>query len=286
VLRRFRGPVLVCLALLVGLLFAGCGSDDDPETSSAPDTTTPTTGATKKDNKEESIEDAEKEFVAALDSGDCDRINKLYPATRPSLVTEEGCDLLKLFEKFEPVRSEDYGDGAVVDLVDNDDRHASALFVREGDGKLGLVGIDNVRTDTTVGSKPAKEFDDAAADAADALREKDCKAFIEVSYVRNGFAVGEPDAVCTRLKAFPVADLAAKLGEVPPEFVGGNSEYAFYSLGEGEYRVILIMAHQADLDELGNPPEVPEGGAEYSLFDAYPIIPPEPPQAEDSEESE
>jgi len=262
-LRRLGSAAVVGLALNL----SGCGGGDtsSPQTSTTTEVEAP---------EPEPLKGFEKEFVKALDSGECKRINALNPTTRPALSTKARCESLQLFKDFEPAKSGDYGDGAVIDLVDKDDRQVSAIFTRETDGTLSLVLIDNLRSGRTVGTKPAKEFDAAAAEAATALREKDCDEFIDASYVRRGFAVGERQAVCDRLETFPVADLASRLPDEPPTLVGGNSEFAFYALGEGEPRVVLIMAHQTPLSELGEA-EVPKGGSEYGLLDAYPILAPE-----------
>jgi len=262
---------------LISLLLFGCGGDDaSDETSSTSATSTSTSTSTTEVEppKPEPLNDFGKDFIKALDSGECKQINALNPSTRPALSTKARCESLELFKDFEIAKSEDYGDGAVIDLIDKDDREVSAIFTRETDGTLSLVLIDNLRSGGSVGTKLAKEFDDAAAEAATALREKDCDAFIDASYVRRGFAVGERQAVCDRLETFPVADLASRLPDEPPELVGGNSEFAFYALGVGEPRVVLIMAHQTPLSELGET-EVPEGGSEYGLLDVYPILAPE-----------
>lgn len=265
-----RTRALAVLIAMSSLLLVGCGGNDDSdETTSASKTESEPSDAGS--SKSGSTEDLETQLTEALDAGDCDKVNSLNPSTRPSLDTKERCETLRLFKDFEVTGSEDYGDGAVVDLLNETGLNSSAVFVREADGSLSLVYIDNLRAGKTVGTKPAKAFDDAAADAAVALAKKDCDALLEASYVRRGFAVGERDTVCARLENFPVASLASRLPDDPPELVGGNSEFAFYALGEGEPRVILIMAHQEPVADLFTT-DVPKGGTEYGFLDAYPLL--------------
>lgn len=254
------------------LVLFGCGGDPDANDTTPSSTSSKTTSKETESSSDKDLADLEKTFTKALDSGNCKKINSFNPSTRPSMSTKDRCETLQLFKDFKVTNSEDYGDGAVIDFyAESADLYVSAIFVRQTDDSLGLVLIDNLRAGETIGTNAAKEFDDAAAAAATALRNKDCGGLLDASYVRRGFAVGERDLVCERLEQFPVADLASRLPDEPPVLVGGNDTYAFYALGEGEPRVVLIMARQEPADDLFTT-DFPKGGAEYGLLEAFPIL--------------
>jgi len=272
-----RLPAQAALVALLSLVLFGCGGDDGADETSTSSTSTTTSETDTQGSKpsKSGAKDLEKELMRTLNAKDCKEVNSLNPSTRPYLDTEERCEGLRLFKDFDVIGSEEYGDGAIVDLISEEAGiNSSAVFVKEVDDSFSLVYIDNLRAGKTVGTKPAKEFDGAAAKAATALREEDCDAFIKVSYVRRGLAVGERDDVCDRLEAFGFADLAEILPDEAPVLTGGNAEFAFYTLGENVPRLVLIMAHQAPEDELFTT-DFPKGGAEYGLVDVFPIAEPE-----------
>ena len=277
-MHRFALPLLVA-ALVAGA--AGCGGDDDDSTGE-----TDKQASTKEDvspdpepakvkplappKEKESIEEASTRFADVIESGDCDEIVALGALSRKTADEEARC---KLFEarlaEAEAAGSEAYGNGGGVIDYEASGREFSAVLVLDQDGLYHLAYFDVFLGDPSVGTEQAKEFDDAADEAVEALQERDCDAVLAVSHSRLGPGALDEDAACTFVENNPVAGIFEVYPDAELESLGGNASYAFYGLaGPGSYQV-LVMARQSD-DQL--PPgadPLPKGAPEYAFAGVF-----------------
>ncbi len=275
--HRFALPLLVA-ALVAGA--AGCGSDDDdggePEAPAPKEDVSPgpePQGKVKPldpPKSKESIDEASERFADVIESGDCDEIVALGALSRKTADEEARC---KLFEarlaEAEAAGSEAYGDGGGVIDYEASGREFSAVLVLDQDGLYHLAYFDVFLGEPSVGTEQAKEFDDAADEAVEALQERDCDAVLAVSHSRLGPGALDEDAACTFVENNPIAGIFEVYPEAELESLGGNASYAFYGLaGPGSYQV-LVMARQSD-DQLPEGAEpLPKGAPEYAFAGVF-----------------
>jgi len=228
-------------------------------------------GLMKPTAAQESVKEAEGKIMFLLDSDDCEAINELNPVSRQEVLnTEERCEYLKRLDGLKVRGAEEYGDaGAVIDFASGK-RTVSAVLIRDQDGLLHVAFIDLFRGVPSVDTKLAKQFDDAAERAVEALADKDCDAFLDVAYRRFGRGAGSTEQVCPRVEENPIAALFEAYPKAKVKRLGGNEAYGFYSVSTPAVHYTIVLAHET---EKGAPPEappLPKGAAEYGFVDAYP----------------
>ena len=268
--------------VLVAVLLAGCGGDDDDEpTRDEPASKpagkpgkpadAPTPDPLGPAESKETIEEATDRITDTLAGGDCAEIGELNPISRPTLATDSRCEYLKRLDEFEVAGSEAFGEGdgaaGVIDFSVGA-RTFTAVLVRDADGLFHIAFVDFFRGTESVGTKPAKGFGEAAEQAVDALVDGDCGAYREVVYERFGRGAAGKDAVCSYVESNPLAKTAETFPEAEPVAIGGNAGYAFYSFGKPGVSFTLVLAEQAE-DPEGKAPPLPKGAARYAFVDAY-----------------
>jgi hypothetical protein len=219
---------------------------------------------------QESVKDAEKNIMFLLASDDCDAINELNPVSRQEVLnTEERCESLKRLDGLKVRGAEEYGDGgAVIDFASGK-RAVSAVLIRDQDGRFHVAFIDLFRGVPSVDTKLAKQFDDAAERAVEALADKDCDAFVDVAYRRFGRGAGSTEQVCPRVEQNPFASAFEAYPKAKVKRLGGNEAYAFYSVSTPGVHYTIVLAHETEKGAPKGAPPLPKGAAEYGFVDAY-----------------
>jgi hypothetical protein len=218
----------------------------------------------------ESVKEAEERIGSLLASGDCDAINELNPVSRQEFLdTKDRCESIKRLDGLEVRGAEEYGDaGAVIDYAYGS-RTASAVLIRDQDGRFHLAFIDLFRGVPSVDTKLAKQFDGATERAVEALAKKDCDAFLDVAYRRFGRGAGSREQICTYVEQNPIANLFEAYPKAKTKRLGGNEAYAFYSVRTPGVHNTVVLAQQTEKGAPPKTPPLPKGAAEYGYVDAY-----------------
>ena len=121
-----RALLAAALIAALAIVLAACGGDDEEPTTTTGAAGTPAAGAggTAAAGEaalmgpppvKEKVGDAVKRLEAALESGDCDKINELNPLGRPLISTEQRCELLKRLKGLKVKDTAEFGKlGAVI----------------------------------------------------------------------------------------------------------------------------------------------------------------------------
>ena len=273
------GAYSIALVIAAGAVVAWLSGDDESGNDNG--TTVPTQGAGGQGKasqprlmepppSRESVKEAEERIGSLLASGDCDAINELNPVSRQeALNTEARCESLKRLDGLEVRGAEEYGDaGAVIDYAYGS-RTASAVLIRDRDGRFHLAFIDLFRGVPSVDTKLAKQFDGATERAVEALAKKDCDAFLDVAHRRFGRGAGSREQICTYVEQNPIANLFEAYPKAKTKRLGGNEAYAFYSVRTPGVYNTVVLAQQTEKGAPPNAPPLPKGAAEYGYVDAY-----------------
>lgn len=265
--HRVAAALAGVVALAVsGALLAGC---EDSASRIGGGSGSGTLGAPK---PKESIEQAQARIEQAVASGDCERIIELLPLSRQpeGEDAQTRCEQLKgRLGPAKPVGSESFGDAAgVIDYRDPFD--FSGLLIADQDGLYHLAMLDIYLREPSVGTELAPQFDAAAKQAVEALRKRDCDAFLAIANRRVApGALERPDA-CEYAENNPIAALLERDPRAKLESFGGNANYAAYGIGDSGAFYTLLMARESDANSPPGIPPLPSDAAEYSLAGAFP----------------
>ncbi len=261
----------LAVAACAALALASCGREPTPdpvapgaeaETSEAEGEPLPPPRAI------ESLDDATNRLRKALEAGGCEDISAFNLSSRPTADEEARCNvLIALLGGSKVLGSEEFKAGGVADF-DYGETGASAVFVVEDDGRYHLAYVDTLLQGVSAGTRPAREFDAAAAAAFVALRDRDCAAFAEVANPRHGPGALDGDAACDYVEANPVPGLAASDPELEPELLGANADYALYGLATPEEFVTMVLGRAEDPEDLpASYDPLPEDAPEFGFVD-------------------
>ena len=279
----YRGVVLALIAALA--LLAGCGGgddDDDTSTSSTSSTTTstgsttvgePPTGPVEAPKAEESIKDAADELTAAVKAGDCKALNEFVPTARSDTqATKAACQALESrLDGGKVAGTEEYDGAGVIDFT-RGARTTTALMVVDRTGRFKLAQLNGFVGELSAGTKPAKEFDDAAKGVVKAIKENDCEGFRELAsyHLGAGSARRSDKLVCEYVKNGPIATMLKENPDLKPQSLGGNSQYAFYGLASDTLFLTMVMTRQSNENLPEAIEQLPEGAEEYVFLDVVP----------------
>ncbi len=277
--RSFLPAALVALALLAGC--GGGGDDDDTTTNSTSTTDTtsttvsdpPTGGPLEAPAAEESIEDAADNLTAAVKSGDCKEINSFVPTARSDTqATKVQCKAVESrLDGAEVDGTEEYEGAGVIDFT-RGARTTTALMVVDRTGRFKLAQLNGFLGELSAGTKPAKEFDEAAEQVVKTMKKNDCEGFREVAsyHLGAGSARRDDKLVCEYVKNGPIAQLLKQEPNPKPESLGGNSQYAFYGLATESVFMTMVMTRQSNENLPEAIEQLPDGAAEYVFLDVIP----------------
>jgi hypothetical protein len=267
----------VLLAAAVG----GCGSGGGSSSSGASSSTSGSTSTKKAGHpkpigappQKETFADAQKRIEAAVASGSCDKINKLNPLSLPGLANSKRCAYLKRhLEGRKPTGGQSFKGLAGVLDYQTRKRHYTAVLLRDADGLYHIAYFDPFHNAPTAGSPFAPEFKDVARASFDALRAKNCDAYLKVVYARSGPGSKGRKKVCPHVAKNPIAKAVAKFPKAKPKLIGGNRFFAFYGLDTRRYFTFVLAREAASQRPTGLKPgvlELPKGVPEYAFFRAY-----------------
>jgi hypothetical protein len=252
--------------LVLAVLLLGCGSSNGTTTTVAPAPVGPVvTGKPIPPPKpRETIGEAVKRISATISSHDCDQINRLTALSRQY----DACSGLQGLAPVPVTGSASYGDGGGVIEYGSGSALRNAILIVDSDGLYHLPLVDPYNTEPSVGTKFASQFDAAARDAVKALRDGDCDAFKRVALARFGPG-STPELTCTYLAQSPLTQLVVRYPQSEPKLLGGNGDYAFYSVSSPEANFTMVMARESATGVAPGAPSLPSDAPEYGFVDAY-----------------
>jgi len=260
--------IRLCAAGLVSIaLLAGCGTNDGASSGSTPPAPTglPVTGKLIPPPKpRESIGRAVTRIVVTGSSDNCGEVNRLTAITR----VYDACEGLQALTALPVSAAATYGDGGGVIVFGSGESLRNAILILDSDGLYHLPIVDPVNIQQSVGTKFASEFDSAARESVDALRGGDCDAFKGVALARFGPG-SNPDQVCTYLDKSALTQFLVTYPDAQPKRLGGNGDYAFYSVSSPEAYYTVVMARESTSGAAAGAPPLPDGAPEYGFVDAY-----------------
>ena len=231
----------------------------------------------------EKVGDAVKRLEAALESGDCDKINELNPLGRPLISTEQRCELLKRLKGLKVKDTAEFGKLGAVIALERGVGTLNLILVRDSDGLLHLAYLDAFTGESGTEGKLAKQFKEVASKGTKALAEGDCEAFLKVAYRRFGLANGTDREACDRAKNNIVSALLERGGEPKPVDLAGGSQYAFFGIDTPVSYLTVIAARQTEEGLAPGLPkevrELPKGAPEYGIVDVLRTNPRQPIEA-------
>jgi hypothetical protein len=275
-----RAGSTIAVALAAALI-AGCGSGGSGGTQST-STTRSSAQQTSKAKPErpgapkprESIQEAAARIKKVASSSDCGTVNQLNPIGRGNLDTETRCKSLQRLATLKPGGQAAYGGGGVVQYQ-LPNSTLSVLLVLDSDGLFHVTYLDQWTPKPTIGTKFAKQFDAVAERAVDALRNKNCGAYYDVSFREFGPGALDKHAVCTHVNDAVLGEQLRADPKAKPVRMGGNGTFAFYGLDLPGAFWTLILAKETPSDVA--PPgasKLPEGAPTYGYVDAFRTNPP------------
>ena len=261
-----RAGIGLIAAAALTLLLAACGSDGGGTSgpAAAPGGAPPV---------KENVADAQRRIAGALATGDCRQVNALAPLQEGAAsATPAPCEQLKNLTNLEVGGRAGYGDlGGVIDYKTTDGV-VSAVLVRDSDGLLHVAFVNPFNRTPTVGTPLAGPFDGAARDAVNALREKNCAAFLRAAFRRFGEGGLPRSVVCQLVDAGGLSAALEGRGTVRLISAGGNRYYAFYGLRTRAGFFTIVMAKESSSvppSVAAVAPPLPPGSASYGFVQAY-----------------
>ncbi|HEY7151959.1 MAG TPA: hypothetical protein VH391_09785 [Solirubrobacterales bacterium] len=222
----------------------------------------------------ESIEQAQTRIDETLSSGDCDRIAKLNPLSRPALDNPKRCAALKRLASLQTTGAAAYPGGGILDYAVGP-RTLAAILVVDSDGRYHITLLDPFVGKSSIGTPFAPQFDAAARKAATALAHRDCDAFLAVASRQIGPGTLNREQVCPLPRnAFSV--IGGQFPAAKPKRLGGNADFAFYSYGTPGVNYTLLLARESNEGLPPTLPKIPKSAATYSYLAAYPTNRKEP----------
>jgi hypothetical protein len=264
------GTAVCAVALVAATALASCGSGS---------TTTGTlaggpAGRPGPPPVRETIDEAQARFAETLSSGDCNKINALAPlATGSQLDTEQRCQGLQSVGKLGVSGAASYGDLAGVIDYSAGDHVITAVLVRDSDGLFHLAFTNPFNPSPTVGTPLAKQFNSEVRAGVEALKNKDCEAFLKVANRRLGVGALSQQEACKAVQENIFPRLLAGERKVHLKPLGGNGSYAFYGLDTPSVYFTIVAAKEsphlpASLRSAGVS-SLPPGAATYGYVQAY-----------------
>lgn len=248
----------------MALALAGCGGDDAPVSSEAP--------ADPLEQADPRVVKLQRRVERALASGDCDRINRLNPLSRPDFRTPERCESLRRLEGLEPAGGESYGGRAAVLDYAQGERTISAVAILDRDKRFHLAMIDGFLGEPTVGTKLDRAFGGAAKRTLDALPAGDCEAVLGIAYRRTGPGAGPDKTACLQLQQYPLSTLLRSDPGAKAKLIGGNEAFAFFRVRSGDQDLTMIMARQERAPELPDGAgKLPSGAPQLGFAGAFDV---------------
>jgi hypothetical protein len=273
-----RGFRAIGGALAVSFLLLGCGSGGSSSSGGSSTSvgqaagagppgsvpTKPVKGAqvVPPPSPKESIADAVERIGGVIKTGDCRAINELTALSRPYDV----CDGLRSLSSLPVAAAASYSDGAAVAEYGSGHQFHSALLIVDADGRYHLPLVDPYNTARSVGTPFPTEFDHVAQQAVNAMRDQDCGRFQRVALARYGAGAA---SVCTYLRESPLSQLLQADPQAQLRRLGGNHDYAFYTVSGRTANFTLLLARESGKDVASATPPLPAGAPELGFVDAY-----------------
>ncbi len=253
-------------------LLGGCGSSGGGGGGSGQaQTSQPASGAPAQlgpAKPKESIDAARTRINETLSSGDCDRIAKLNPLSRPALDNPKRCAALKRLASLKATGVAAYPGGGIIDYAVGP-RTLAAILVVDSDGLYHIALLDPFVGKPSVGTPFAPQFDAAARKVATALAHRDCQGFLAVASRQIGPGTLNRKQLCP-LPKNPFSVIGDRFPSAKPQRLGGNADFAFYSYGTAGVNYTLLFARESNEGLPPTLPKVPKGAATYAYLMAYP----------------
>jgi hypothetical protein len=254
------------VAGLIVLALAGCG----PETGDRPvPQVKPNEPRVGPPPAKETLAEAQERIAAAVSAKDCAGIFELVPTSRPSAASPERCEFNKRLAGLDVVAAEEYKDQAAVIDYDNGPAYATIVLIRDDDGLYHLAILDfTVDEPATEGELNAEAFNESAVKAVEAVRDRDCDAYLAILDRHFGLGSAPEPEICPKLEresnTFANAIASDTLAE--PKLIGGNGTWAFYGLSTAFGYYLLVFTNQPPT------PTAPDA-APYAFVDGYLVNP-------------
>jgi hypothetical protein len=223
---RGRLTPLLCTATVFGAVaIGGCGDDGD---STANDEIKYSMAG---EQPKVFIERMGKLLATAKKRKDCPVLDQIAARSYVRFTCPADKKFRASMAKFKVVAVGEYGNGAVIDYKSGDvpDGAAIVLFVAPdrnwGISKFGVV----TEPSTETSDEDSREGYDSVVNAyLDAVRERDCSAFLKVVLI-----TGDDEKAPCKSVFPPTKDLAKRLKADPsakPKYEGGNATYGFFTI--------------------------------------------------------
>jgi hypothetical protein len=274
--------VALTLAVLAGCGSGGSSSSSSGSGSTSSGSTSTTTTGIKKTVKpigpppqKESFADAQKRIASVVASGDCDKINALTVSAHKNASKQKlqkSCAKLKKRLAAKPSGAQSFKGLAGVFDYATKKRNVTAVLMRTADGLYHIAYFDRFESGPTVGTPFAKRFTGVANEAFNALRDKDCEAFLKVVYAATGPGSKGKSTVCPLVENNLVAKTLEKTPSAKPVLIGGNRFFAFYGLNGKKYLTLSLAREAPSQRPAGLKKGVmvlPKGAPEYAFVRAY-----------------
>lgn len=266
--RKAAVPLLIAIAIAA----AGCGSSTRQSSVPAQPTAHQILSAERSIAPppiKEGIAEAQSRIADTIASGDCERIKALYTLASVENQTDEACAILATLGQSTPSGAQAYGNQAGVVEYSIEPEAASMVLVRDSDGLFHIAFVASQEASGTVNTPLAETADTVAGAAVEALRARDCEAFLRVAN-REGGIGALPEALACR--AIEVDPIQAGLFDAPdarPRRLGGNAHFAFYGLGTPDSYFTIVLAKSGDSDS-GQSQSSGVASSEYGYVASYP----------------
>jgi hypothetical protein len=257
-------------ALVLAVVLLGCGSSNETTTTAAPAPVGPVVAGKPipPPKPRETIDEAVERIGETISSDNCDQVNRLTPLSRQY----DACSGLQGFAAVLVTGSASYGNAAGVIEYGSGVALRNAILIVDSDGLYHFAFADPYNTEPSVGTKFASQFDDAARDAVKTMRDGDCDAFKRVALVAFGPG-STPELTCTYVSQSPLTQLVVRYPQAEPKRLGGNGDYAFYSVSSPEANITMVMARESATGMAPGAPPLPSGAPEFGFVEAYPTNP-------------
>lgn len=221
-----RGWMSACLVAAAVIAAAGCGSGD--EESTAQDK--PKYSAANEPPKA-FIERVAKLLETATTKKDCAQLDEANLRSQTRLVCPSDKKMRTSMKSFEVVGAEQYGTGAVIDYKSGTVKDGGAILLFATPERTWAISRFGVITPPSVGTDDSKARAGYMATAKaylEAVRERDCDAYLDVALTREA-----PKKELCKTTFTLTKPLAKRLKDDPsakPKYVGGNGTYGFLTL--------------------------------------------------------
>ncbi len=222
--RRVLPCLFACIAAIAAVAAMGCGDDESKETPEKPQI------AAAKESAKTYVARTIKLIETTERKQDCAQLDVANQRSffRPSCPPPKA--LRESMASFKLLGVEEYGTGAVADYRSGAAKDGASIVLFVGPGRDWGISRFGVFSSGTVGTSDEESrdgFDEALEGYLDAVRKRDCAAFIDHAATdskgkqicHTEFAATE--TLARKLKANPKAE---------PAYQGGNEMFGFYTL--------------------------------------------------------